>query len=159
MCEIFNDFFGNAVKNLNIESYKSCVLPHENIVNDDSILSIINRYEEHPNVLKIRGVFSYKNYFSFKPTDLKTVVEEIHNLNDSKASPIESIPSKILKENCNIFAPKITIDFNSCIKSGIFPENQNLLMLPPFLKNWINIINIIIAQLAYFLLCQKFPKD
>ena len=54
------------------------------------------------------------------------MTKEISNLKDSKACPIESIPSKILKENYEIFAPKLLIDFNYAISNGIFPKNQKL---------------------------------
>ena len=85
--------------------------------------------------MKIREAFSDINdSFSFKPTDLKSVVEEIYNLDDSKVSPIESIPPKIIKENCNIFAPKIVIDFNSSIRTGIFPKKQKLADITPVFK-------------------------
>ena len=133
--EIFNDLFGNAVKNLNIAPYQSSESLHEPITNEDAILGIIKKYEMHPSVMKIREVFSSKNNsFSFKLTDLKNVVDEIFNLDDSKVSPIDSIPSKILKENCNIFAPKIVLDFNSSITTGIFPQKQKLADITPVFK-------------------------
>ena len=51
-------------------------------------------------------------------------MKEISNLNVAKSCPIDTIPSKILKENSSIFGPKILIDFNYGIKNGIFPSNQ-----------------------------------
>ena len=101
--EIFNDFFSNAVKNLNIEPYetfsfdKYFICADEN--NDDFIYSAIKKYENHPSILKIKEVSSENNQFSFKPIALKAVITEISNLSESKACPIDSIPAKILKEH------------------------------------------------------------
>ena len=131
--DFFNNFFGNAVKKLNIEPYKPS---HESsMTTNDPIMGILEKYESHPSVLKIKEMCSnHSNSFSFKPTNMKIVTEEIYNLNDSKASPIDSIPSKLLKENSNIFAPKIVIDFNSSIRTGIFPKNQKLADVTPIFK-------------------------
>ena len=85
--------------------------------------------------MKIKEIVSDNDRFSFKPTDLKSVIKEIINLNDSKACPIESIPTKILKENYDIFGPKIVIDYNSSINTGIFPKNQKLADISPIFKD------------------------
>ena len=133
MSEIFNDFFGNAVNSLNIEPYYPS---HEsNVTTKDPIMRILEKYDRHPSVLKINEVcFDNSNSFSFKPTNMTIVADEIHNLNESKANPIDSIPSKVLKENSNIFVPKMVIDFNSSIKTGIFPKNQKLADVKPVFK-------------------------
>ena len=77
----------------------------------------------HPSIIKIKEITPQDSSFSFKPTVLKSVIKEIANLSESKATPIESIPAKILKDNYDIIGRKMVIDFNSSIKSGIFPQN------------------------------------
>ena len=57
------------------------------------------------------------------------------NLNESKTSPMDSIPAKIIKENLDILAPKILIDVNSSFKTGIFPKNQKLADVSPIFKD------------------------
>ena len=56
------------------------------------------------------------------------------NLDDSKSSPLESIPSRVLKDIIDIISPKIVIDFNSSIKTGIFPQCLKLSDLCPIFK-------------------------
>ena len=130
--EIFNDYFGNAVKNLDIPPY---VPPQENTVpSDDTIRSIIEKYKNHPSVMKIKEVIPLKTSFSFTPTNIATVMREISNLNLAKSCQIDSIPTKILKENSIIFGPKLLIDFNCCIRNGIFPSNQKLADITPVFK-------------------------
>ena len=103
--------------------------------NEDPSFRAIEKYESHPSILKIKELVSENDHFAFKPTDLKSVTKEISNLKDSKACPIESIPSKILKENYEIFAPKLLIDFNYAISNGIFPKNQKLADITPIFKD------------------------
>ena len=138
MTRIFNDFFSNAVKNLNIESYAhfswdEYFLGHDVI--DDPILNAINKYKSHPSILKIKDNISENECFSFKNVDLLSIIKEITNLNESKTCPMESIPAKIIKENLDILAPKILIDVNASFKTGIFPKNQKLADVSPIFKD------------------------
>ena len=73
------------------------------------------------------------------------VIKEITNLIESKASPIESIPAKILKGNLDILAPKILSDFNLSIDTGIFPQ--------------ISISKVTFDLLVYYQLCPQFQKN
>ena len=117
VAEIFNDFFSNAVKNLNIDYYEHFSFDKyflcKEIENDDPILKAIEKYENHPSILKINENFK-KECFSFTHTDINSVIKEINNLNESKASPAESLPAKVMKDI------KILIDFNSSIS----PESK-----------------------------------
>ena len=139
VAEIFNKFFSNAVKNLNIDYYEHFSFDkyflYQDTENNDVILSAVEKYENHPSILKIKESIPKNECFSFKKTDLKSVIKEIGNLNESKASPIESIPAKILKDIYDTIAPKIVIDFNSSIMTGIFPQNQKLADVTPVFKN------------------------
>ena len=139
VAEIFNSFFSNAVKNLNIDRYEHFSFDEyflcKDTENEDPILRAIEKYEKHPSILKIKETTPENSHFSFTPTDLKSVTKEIGNLKESKSTPIESIPAKILKDNYNTIGPKIVIDFNSSIKTGIFPQNQKLADISPVFKN------------------------
>ena len=130
--EIFNEFFGSAVKSLNIPPYEPTT--ENRIPSDDPIRNIIEKYKDHPSILKISEVIPRESLFSFKPTNIETVMKEISNLNVAKSCPIDTIPSKILKENSSIFGPKILIDFNYSIKNGLFPSNQKCADITPIFK-------------------------
>ena len=138
VAEVFNSFFSNAVKNLNIDDYKHFSFDEhflcKDTENEDPILRAIEKYEKHPSILKIKLTTPENAHFSFTLTDLKSVIKEIGNLSESKSTPIESIPAKILKDNYDIIGPKIVIDFNSSIKTGIFPQNQKLADISPIFK-------------------------
>ena len=139
VAEILNSFFSSAVKDLNIDYYEHFSFDDyflcKDAENGDLVLRAIEKYEKHPSILKIREIKATNSSFSFQPTDLNSVIKEIANLNESKSTPIESIPAKILKDNYDVVGPKIVIDFNSSIKTGIFPQNQKLADISPIYKN------------------------
>ena len=105
------------------------------LTDSEPILWAIMKYENHPSILKIKDFDSTRTEcFSFKPTNFESVLQEILALNPSKASPIESIPKKILKENYDILGFKISNDFNISVKTGTFPNNQKLADVSPIFK-------------------------
>ena len=114
--EIFNEFFSNDVKNLNIMQNRD--LLNENIYELEPINRVIIRYMRHPSILKIKECFANPDAFSFSECTYESVYKEICLLNSSKACPKATIPTKIIKENCDIFALKLYIDFNH----SIFPK-------------------------------------
>ena len=130
LSETFNEFFNNAVQNLNIGYYE----PNEVTTEDDPILRLVEKFKDHPSILKIKEVTNTNERFSFKAINLTSVTREILNLDISKANPIDAIPAKILKSNHDIFAPKILIDFNTSIETGVFPKNQKLADVSPVFK-------------------------
>ena len=130
--EIFNDFFSNAVKNLNIPEYVSL---NEDLDEQDPIVKAITKYENHVSIKRIKEESNNNKGFSFKTIDLKTVENEIFSLNKSKACPKNSIPPVIIQENYDLFIPRITSDFNNAIRDGHFPSNlKNADVSPVFKK-------------------------
>ena len=126
------------MKSLNIEPY-DFFSTDENLLNensiDDPIYRAISMYANHPSILKIKGrVSTDKEHFSFQPTNFESVFQEIFALKSSKASPINSIPTKILKENFDILGFKLFIDFNASVTSGFFPNNQKYADVSPIFK-------------------------
>ena len=130
--EIFNNFFSNAVINLNIPKYVSL---DEDLDVYDPIMKAITKYNEHDSVIRIKEETNNQDSFSFKPIDLITVENVITSLNKSKACLSNSIPTRIIQENCDIFVPRITSDLNISIHDGVFPINlKNADVTPVFKK-------------------------
>ena len=99
-------------------------------------MKAIKKYSRHPSILKIIEFSENKteNKFGFKPTTYETVYNEIALLNPAKASPKDSIPAKIIKDNCDIFAHKLHIDFNFSIGTCTYPNNLKLADVRPIYK-------------------------
>ena len=119
--ETFNDFFSNAVSNLNIQMNNDYL--NKNVSETDPVLNAIKRYENHPSIVKIKEVFKDGDTFCFKPILLYDVQTEIMLLDNSKACPKDTIPTNIIKDNCDIIACKLQSDFNKSINSASFPDN------------------------------------
>ena len=132
------------------------ILLTRDLTDSDPILRAIMKYKNHPSILKIKDFGSARTEcFSFKPTNFESVVQEILALNPSKASPIESIPPKILKENYDILGFKISNDFNISVKTGTFPNNQKLADVSPIFKA---LDRLTIVPSVFYRRCQKLQR-
>ena len=136
VANIFNNFFSNVVKTLEV-SIESDPLVDE--LNLDPVTIAIKKYDTHPSVLKIKENNIDVETFSFQTIDLESVIHEIALLSPSKATPKDSIPVNIIKNNNDIFAFKICIDFNSSIKGGTFPSNQKYADVSPVFKKGVKL--------------------
>ena len=98
-----NTFFSNIVSNLKIaESINSD--PVSDNINDPVIKSSV-KYRNHPSILKIGEVCNRKqcSLFSFSHVDKEEILKEILSLDSTKVSQDTDIPTKIIKDNADIF--------------------------------------------------------
>ena len=65
--EIFNDFFGNKIENLNISINNK--VSEDVLMIQDTIIAATEKYEQQPSILKIRKHIRVVNYFDFKQID------------------------------------------------------------------------------------------
>ena len=100
--EVLNTFFGNIGKNLEINQYSNFD-PVINHVKDPTLRAIL-KYKDHPSILAIQNNCKNGIKFAFEEIDLASIEKEIHNLKINKASQSSDIPTKIIKENVDIFA-------------------------------------------------------
>ena len=117
--EVFNNFFGNIVKNFNISQYSDFDPITENV--KDPTLKAIFKYKKHPSILAIRTKCNRNGSFSFREISFKEIETEIGLLKLNKASQYSDIPTKIIKKNSGIFSNFICESINNSIKSSIFP--------------------------------------
>ena len=76
LCNIFNGFFSNIVSKLNIPK------KYHNFLNDmdsDSVLSVLNAFENHPSINHIKSKNSTST-FSFENTYADVAMKIINNL-------------------------------------------------------------------------------
>ena len=133
---IFNIFFSNVLKTLEVNIESDALVDELNL---DPVTIAIKKYDTHPSVLRIKENNIDVETFSFQTIDLKSVVHEIALLGNSKATPKDSIPVNIIKDNNDIFAFKICVDFNSSIKDGTFPSNQKYADVSPIFKKGVKL--------------------
>ena len=82
----------------------------------------ILKYRNHPNILAICERKKAWINFCFKEVSIEETQKEILNLNNKKTSQNSDIPTKIIKENSDIFGKVLCSFINDSIKSFTFPS-------------------------------------
>ena len=132
VAEELNNFFANAVKNLNISSYENCDSLAENI--DDPTLKAIAKWRNHPSILAIASEYKNRANVSFSFVYQEDAFTEIKMLDVQKAIQESVIPIKIVKANKNFFAETIYFYFNKALENGKLPNYLKLANITPAFK-------------------------
>ena len=120
VAEIFNDYFANITSSLGIEETGSNVVSADVI--DDPVELAIIKYSLHPSIKRITESFHRSKTFEFRPCSPEEIMTQIERLDPKKASPIESIPARVLKENSDLLLPHLASAYNSSISESDFPN-------------------------------------
>ena len=119
VAEIFNEYFVNITDSLGIIQPKDAL---QDIVGiSDPVEIEIQKYSSHPCVKLISSNTKPSHSFAFNFVANSRVSAELRDLKVKKASPIDSIPSNILRDNLDIFTDVLQQHFNASIDNGIFP--------------------------------------
>ena len=102
-----NTFLSNIVSNLDIPEYPISN-PYYNIVRD-LVLKAISKYNDHPSIKAIERVPKSKDLFNFSNLEKKKFFQEIVCLDACKACKHTDAPTKIIKENADIFTDFVFI--------------------------------------------------
>ena len=132
IAKVLNDFLSNIIKNLNIPQKNHTNLIIEIIT--DSTLKATLKYCKHSSVLEIKRQTKSDTVFTFNHITKEDVIKEIKNLDVSEASQEDDIPTKIIKENSDIFFNFIYQSFNNMIDVCIFPTSLKLANITPVYK-------------------------
>ena len=96
------------------------------------------KYRKHPSILTIGEVCKERKKkhaaFSFSKVAKEEIFREILNLDVSKACQDTDIPSKIIKENADIFASFLHSSFNTSVTNSEFPSVLKQANITPFFK-------------------------
>ena len=77
-----------------------------NVSSDNDAVTIrkaIEKYQNNPSIKVIRENIGITNNFSFDLIDLECISKIINNLNTSKTTQQGDIPTKIVKDNKDLF--------------------------------------------------------
>ena len=109
-------YFIESVQNLEIdrEMYVNKIT-----ISDDPIGFIIEKFKDHPSILRISQKQFPPNSFSFVCVSEEDVRVTIKRLNSEKAYQVNNIPPRILKENAENCAAAIQNDRNKNIENGM----------------------------------------
>ena len=94
------------------------------------------KYRDHPSILTTGEVCKGKSDspFLFTGIDKEEILKEIQNLGASKACQDTDVPTKIPKENADIFAHFLHASFNKFVKNSEFPSVLEQANIAPVYK-------------------------
>ena len=119
LAETFNDCFVNVVSNLGI-----------NILDGKS-----DNYDNHPSIITIKQHITDNNkVFALRNVTKEEISSGIQTLNCKKATLSNDMPTKIIQQFSEIFTDFLYNKFNSCLRSGIFPDELKLAEVVPVYK-------------------------
>ena len=116
VAENLNDFFSNVITDLNLARFIDPLINIEDV--RDPVLKVKMKLLNHQNIKTIINRFP-NNRFSFNKTSKSDIRKEI-NLNSTKASQDSDIPTKLIKQNIDIFTDVLHSAFSSCLENVIF---------------------------------------
>ena len=95
--------------------------------------SAVNKFQNQPSILKIISNRTYSG-FSFRLANYEEVLTELKNLDMSKTTQLERIPTKIVKKNLIIFATFLVKNINTCIRKREFSDKLKTADITPVFK-------------------------
>ena len=105
------------VKTLEINAPTECLNDAQGI--DDPIVAAIHKYTNHPSILKI---IDRLMKFSFKEIEISDIELEIKILNAREGNTFSKFPTKLLKDNWEIYNITLYNIINNGIKEAMFDE-------------------------------------
>ena len=125
IADTFNNYFADITKTQKLKK-------HPNF-DGHSLFSINDYFKNNESVIKIKEKYNtQENSFSFILFSKEDILKAIKSSN--KASLIEDIPIKILKNSINIYSEKLTNIFNECLINGRFPDTLKRADVTPVFK-------------------------
>ena len=107
------------------------------IVTDDQVTNAVNKFRNHPSILKNTMSKNKKKNdqsFFFGPVTYDDVLKNVNTLDTAKASQQYDIATKILKQNSDYFAEYFYEDINQCISKSILPSDLKVADVTPVYK-------------------------
>ena len=114
---IADNYFADIKKALKLKK-------HPNF-DSQSLFSITDYFKNNESEIKIKEKCNTQdNSFSFTLFSKEDILKPIKSLSSNKASPVEDIPIRILKNSIHIYSEKLTNIFNGCLINGTFPDTS-----------------------------------
>ena len=134
IADVLNTVFSNIVSNLNLPKYPISN-PYYNKIRDP-VLKAILKDKDHPSIKAIERVAKSKDLFNFSNVDKNKLFQEIVCLDAYKACQDTDVPTKIIKENANIFTDFVHPSINASSNNGDIPSFLKLAnVIPVFEKD------------------------
>ena len=99
------------------------------------ILTVLKTFhlKHKPKIIQYRD-FNHFDCFSFKLVSIEDICKEMRALDASKATQSDDIPTKIIKNNSDIFSKIFQANLNNAIETSTFPEQLKYADVKPVFK-------------------------
>ena len=102
---------------------------------DDLVSWAVEKYKNHPSIRLVKEYYrNTNNTFHFENVSTKKTEKELKNLLSSNAVQDSDIPTKVIKDNIDIFSPILLEVFNKSLALGRFPSSMTLANITPVFK-------------------------
>ena len=91
----------------------------------------ISKYSEHPNIVAINTNCLSDEKHCFNALSNQYILKVVNDIDVSKATSCQNIPSKIIKENIDLCIDVIGSIFNQCNIECEFPDRLKLADVTP----------------------------
>ena len=88
----------------------------------------------YKSVIRYYSSFTISNYFSLSNTSEEKFLKIMTNIGSSKATGVDKLSGRFLKDDANIFAKPISALCNLWISQGVFSNACNVAKLKPGFK-------------------------
>ena len=154
--KVLNNLFSTIIQNLKIPQYKEQDLISASI--SDPVMRTIVKYRVHPSIIAIKKNGNSSARFNFSFVDKEDILKEIKNLKVNKPTQNTDIPTKLIKENLDIFAVLIFENLNDIISQSVFPSALNLANITPVHKKIQKVKKIISGPSVSYQIFLKYMK-
>ena len=134
LAEKFNNFFIEAVENLEIEHFVPKIEVDDIIEDEDVINTIVKKYKSHPSIKKIKENVEVETKFEFMEMTSEQMEKEIKKLDPKKASMADDIPAKTLISSHDIVGKYLSTIYNNSKNSAKYPVPLKVADVTPIPK-------------------------
>ena len=103
-------------------------------IKQDQLFNVINGYNNHSSIIKIREIHSDPKVFNFMPVDPSHVMKLLKQIKTNKSTGYDHIPPKIAKLSSENVSLYLTVIFNNAFKSNTFPCDMKKSEVTPLYK-------------------------
>jgi len=134
LVELFNKHYINIVEKTSGNA-PSCIRNPENPMLDKStVLEIVQKYKDHPSILKIKELNIDMNSFDFPEATTEDINKIIKKLNPNKATGPDRIPLKITIASANIIDSHLQYIINRDKEKNRYSEDAKTALVWPIYK-------------------------
>ena len=124
----FNNYFNDITEGLNIKKWSI-----SDKLSDDPLVNAIQKYENHPSIIKIRSSVETTQLFDFNFVNSDDISKIINSMDSTKKTS-GAIPIKIVTLAIKKICKDLANCINECIKQNKFPNKLKIEDITPIFK-------------------------